>query len=193
MRADDTTTARAAVDPAAFEALYREHLPAVRRFLARRVDEPAVVADLTAEVFLAAITSASRYTPERGSPGGWLIGIARHVLADHHRRRSREQAALRRIDTKELLDADSEQRIAARIDAETDARVLLRRIAALPRAQRDLVELVAVEGLQLTDAAAVLGIRPGAARARYHRARRALAQHPAPHTAAPGTARQEAL
>ena len=34
--------------PEEFENFYREHLPFVRMFLARRVDDPFAVADLTA-------------------------------------------------------------------------------------------------------------------------------------------------
>lgn len=48
-------------------------------------------------------------------------------------------------------------------------------MAALPERQRAVVELVAMDGLSLTEAAAALGITAGNARVRYHRARRRLA------------------
>ena len=51
---------------------------------------------------------------------------------------------------------------------------MVRSLAALPRSQRAVVELVAVDGLSLTGAAQVLGISPGSARVRYHRARTRL-------------------
>lgn len=41
--------------------------------------------------------------------------------------------------------------------------------------QRAVVELVALDGLSLTEAAAALGITPGNARIRYHRARQRMA------------------
>ena len=41
--------------PDEFEAFHREHLPFLRQYLARRVDNSAVVADLTADVFLRVI------------------------------------------------------------------------------------------------------------------------------------------
>jgi DNA-directed RNA polymerase specialized sigma24 family protein len=44
----------------------------------------------------------------------------------------------------------------------------------LPENERAVVELVAVDGLSLKDAAAALGIRPGAARVRMYRARRVV-------------------
>lgn len=161
-------------DPDAFEAFYRAHLETVRRFVVRRVDDVHVAADLTADVFVAAIESADRYDPRRGTPGAWLTGIARHVVSAYVRTSAREAAAGRRIDARELLDEDSAARIAARIDAERPARVLFRALQDLPEGQRAVVELVAVDGLALTEAARVLGITATAARVRYHRARTVL-------------------
>lgn len=157
-----------------FESFYREHLPLIRTYLARRLDDPWVVADLTADVFLRAIRAAATYRSELGPPRAWLIGIARNVAADHRRSRFAEDTAVRRLNARRLLDEDSAERIVERITAEADARALLASIADLPDSLRSVVELVAVDGLSLAEAAQVLGIKPGAARVRYHRARRAL-------------------
>jgi len=81
-------------EPAAFEAFYRAHVEAVQRFVVRRVADPHLAADLTAEVFLAAIDAAPAYKPGRGTPAAWLFGIARHVVCDERRRAARERRAL---------------------------------------------------------------------------------------------------
>ena len=52
--------------------------------------------ELTQDVFVAAWTSASRYDPERGALGGWLIGICRHKVVDALRRRERAAARVER-------------------------------------------------------------------------------------------------
>ena len=171
-----------ATDPEAFERFYREHLDLVRVYLARRVDDPLVVADLTADVFLRVIRTARTYRPDLGPPAAWLVGVARHVLADHRRSRGRERAALTRLAGRGLLDEDSAQRIVDRVAAERPARLLLASIATLPPALRAVTELVAVDGLPINQAATVLGISPGAARVRFHRARRRLhdSLHPQP-------------
>jgi RNA polymerase sigma factor (sigma-70 family) len=166
------------MQPEEFEAFYREHLAYLRLYLARRVDDPFVIADLTADVFLRVIRSATTYCRELGPPRAWLTGIARNVLADHRRSRAREDAAARQLSGSRLLDDDSTDRIVRRIAAEADARAVLASIAELPIALRSVVEFVAVDGLAVTDAAAVLGISPGAARVRYHRARRLLQNSP---------------
>jgi len=160
-----------AEDPDALEMFYREHLDAVQRFVARRVADPHLAADLTAEVFLAAIDSASSYRPDRGVPAAWLVGVARHVLATEFRRQSRDRAVQRRISGRRLLDADSLARIEERIDAEREGRALYAALASLPERDRALMELVAVDGLSVTAAAAVLGVKPGTARVRLHRSR----------------------
>lgn len=160
-------------DPDAFEAFYREHLDAVQRFVARRVSSPHDAADLTAEVFLAAI-EASDVSPGGIDPRVWLYAVARRVVANHLRRQARGLRAVARLQGRALLDDDATERIAERLDSERDARSLLREVADLPRTQREVVELVAADGLSLVEAAAVLGITPGAARVRYHRARTRL-------------------
>lgn len=149
----------------------------MRVYLARRLDDPLTVADLTADVFVRAITSADTYRHDLGPPRAWLIGIARNTLADHHRRTARETAALRRFHGRELLDEESTDNIINRIASQQDARHFLDALRSLPEPQRAVVELVAVDELTPTDAARVLGISAGTARVRYHRARRRLRAH----------------
>jgi RNA polymerase sigma factor (sigma-70 family) len=164
---------RIARDPAAFEAFYREHVTLVTRFVARRVADPHVVADLTAEVFLAAIASARTYRPSRGSQMAWLYGIARNLIAGERRRAAHEMRAAGRMAGRRLLDDDDIARLEERIDAESPGRAAYLALARLPEDERAVLELVALDGLAVKDAAAALGIRPGTARVRLHRARRA--------------------
>jgi RNA polymerase sigma-70 factor (ECF subfamily) len=176
----DPDVVRIATDPDAFEAFYREHLVTVRRFVARRVEDPHLAADLTAEVFLVAIDSASSYRPDRGAPAAWLVGVARHVVATEFRRQARERRAVGRISGRRLLDADSLTRIEEQLDAEREARSLYSALAALPQRERDVMELVAIDGLSVTEAAAVLGVKPGTARVRLHRGRARIQQRLTP-------------
>lgn len=165
---------RIGTDPAAFEAFYREHVEAVQRFVARRVADRELAADLTAEVFLAAIESADRYRPRRGRPAAWLYGIARNAVADAYRRNGRERRATVAIVGRRLLDDDDAARMDERIDAAARARELHAAIERLSERERAVLELVALDDLSIIEAASVLGIRPVTARVRLHRARRAL-------------------
>lgn len=180
-------------DPDAFEAFYRAQLDLVRRFVARRVSDPHLAADLTADVFLAAVDAADGYDPRRGSPAAWLTGVARNVVAAEFRRQGRQRTAVGKIAGRRLLDGDSLARIEERIDAERETRQLYDALGALRPRDRALMELVAVEGMSVTDAAAVLGVKPATARVRLHRSRRLVQSHLQPSPPEPEPVAEAAL
>jgi RNA polymerase sigma factor (sigma-70 family) len=154
---------------------------AVQRFVARRVDDPYLAADLTADVFLAAIDSAHTYRPDRGEPIAWLYGVARNVVAGERRRAARAGRAGRRIPAiAELIDAADLADLHARIDAGAVARSLYAAMGRLSDGERAVLELVALEELSASEAARALGIRPVTARVRLHRARRLLREELGP-------------
>lgn len=75
-------------DRSAFLAFYDDTLPHVYGYLSARCEGRALVEDLTAETFLAAVDAANRDdSPPRSLP--WIIGVARHKLVDHWRRQTR--------------------------------------------------------------------------------------------------------
>ena len=86
----------------AFERFYREHVEAVQRFVARRVDDPYLAADLTAEVFVEAIESAGSYRRGRGEPAAWLFGSL-YVVVDEWRRNAKELRTAKRVRGRELV------------------------------------------------------------------------------------------
>jgi len=160
-------------DPDLFDAFYSEHLEDLQRFVARRVGNRERAADLTAEIFLAAIDSAHRYQP-RGTPKSWLYGIARVLVSEDRRRQGRERAKEERLRGSALLDEEEGALIDARIDAAAQSRRLYEAMDCLPEAERAVLELVAIDELTVAEAAAAVGVRSGTARVRLHRARRKL-------------------
>ena len=56
--------------PAAFGVFYRRHERAIFAYFMRRTGDPEIAADLAAETFAAALTSAGRFRPGCGA-GGW--------------------------------------------------------------------------------------------------------------------------
>jgi DNA-directed RNA polymerase specialized sigma24 family protein len=83
---DEALLARTPSDVHAFGEFYRRWERPVAGFFVRAVGSGEVAADLTAEAFAEALSSAGRFDPARGEAAGWLFGIARHLLA-----RSRER------------------------------------------------------------------------------------------------------
>jgi RNA polymerase sigma-70 factor (ECF subfamily) len=163
-------------DRAAFEVFYRRHVGRVIRFAARRLREPADVADLTAATFVEALTSARSYDPSRGEPGAWLLGIAARLIVNGQRRDGREAAALARIAGRRLIEADDFERLEEQIDASRATRTTLAAMATLKPLEREALLLVGAEGLTPAHAAGVLGISGPAFRMRLRTARRALAR-----------------
>jgi len=152
-------------DPAAsFRALYERHRDDVWRYLRRRTDHH-VAEDLTTEVFVVAWRRREE-PPEAELP--WLYGVARNVLANHRRGAGRAAALTERAEH----EAPAVERDHAEpADARADVLAALKRLAP---ADREVLLLVAWEGLTSAEAAKVLGCRPTAARARLHRARKRL-------------------
>lgn len=172
MRPTDRDLLRScATDAAAFEALYRRHVDAVTRFTARRVAKPADLADVVAEVFVVAIESAHRFDGAHDTALPWLYGIARNKLAELHRRDRRRRDAAERAAVRDLTD-DEFALLLDRIDAQRAAPALIRALDRLPDRDRALLEMVALDGLPVGDAARRLGMASPAARMRLTRLRR---------------------
>ncbi|MFC1409256.1 RNA polymerase sigma factor [Streptacidiphilus sp. N1-12] len=161
-------------DPAGFAVFYQQQFDTVLGFVTRRTDSPHLAADLTADIFLAALEQAHTYDARRGAPVAWLYGISRNVLAAHFRGSAREQRAAARIAGRRLLDDQDVSAIEGRIDAARDARQLAAQHAALSEPLRAVLDLVALDGLSVREAAQALGISAATARVRLHRARKAL-------------------
>ena len=159
---------------AEFERLYRANVDAVTAYFARRAADPQVVADLTADTFVAAITSFGSFDPRKGTARSWVFGIARRVNASYCEAYSQQQHRLRRLAGRRELDSDQVGELLNRIDAERACRDMLAELAALPEKDRAAIELVDLAGLRPQEAAAALGLAPGTVRMRLLRARARL-------------------
>ncbi len=82
--------------PARLLALYDATLPQVYGYLLSRCGQRATAEDLTAETFLAA-ADALRADAAAPVSAAWLMGVARHKLADHWRGQERAQRVLRAV------------------------------------------------------------------------------------------------
>jgi RNA polymerase sigma factor (sigma-70 family) len=168
---------------AEFEALYRANVAAVTAYFARRSAEPQTVADLTADTFVQAITSLATFDPRKGTPRAWVFGIARRIYAAHCQARSQQRSKVERLAGRRELAPDVVGELIDRIDAERPGRALVSGLTTLPGADRAVVELVDLAGLQPKEAAQVLGVAPGTLRMRLMRARARLRKAAGPDLA----------
>lgn len=165
-----------------FELMYEKHGPAVKAYVLRRADR-SVADDLVAEVFM---VCWRRFDELPVDPLPWLLGVARRVLSTH-RRGERRGAALRErlAQTATVgsspappaegpLDESSPDGALARGSLEEGP--LTRALAQLGEADRELLLLIAWDGLSPAQAGTVLGVRSATVRVRLHRARRRFAR-----------------
>jgi len=162
-RSDSELLAGLPRQPELMGVLYERHALAVFRYLARRAGPPAAE-DLLSEVFVAALSASARVVAhDSGSALPWLYGIASNVLRAHFRQRPAQS-----VNFDPGMDWDA---IDDRLDAHAERGRLRATLADLSESDRELLLLVAWEGLTHGEAATALGISPVAARSRLHRAR----------------------
>lgn len=151
-----------------FEVCFRAHYGAVLAYARRRAGASGAQ-DAVAETFLVAWRRWDE-SPKVVLP--WLYGIAWGVLANQRRGDERQRALTQRL-AREPAVADP---LPAFLDARLDDAV-----RGLPDRERELLLLVAWEGLTPGQAGVAVGCGPAAARARLHRARRRLRRELADH------------
>ena len=152
-------------DSERFERIYREHFGAVLGFAALRID-PERAKDVAAETFLVAWRRLDDVPAE---PRPWLLGVARKVIAGQFRSESRREALAVRLQGS--LDRDADADAAAEV---SEREHVIAAFAALRERDRDVLMLVAWDGLSPVEAAKVLGVTRLAFTVRLHRARRRL-------------------
>jgi RNA polymerase sigma factor (sigma-70 family) len=109
VRSDAELLAGARTDPGAFAEFYDRYEDAVIGYFARRVRDPEVAADLTAEVFAAMLGAAPRYSPVEPTAAGWVFTIAHHTLAKSVRRGRVEARARARIGIRDAVSFDNDE------------------------------------------------------------------------------------
>ena len=139
--------------------MFRAHHDAVLAYALRRTAADDA-RDIVAETFLVAWRRYGAAPHECRLP--WLYGVARRVLANQRRATNRRTALVHRLGTSPQPGT-------------ADDSPLLEALARLAETDREILLLVAWEGLSNEEAALVLGCRAATARMRLHRARRRLA------------------
>jgi RNA polymerase sigma factor (sigma-70 family) len=162
---------------AEFERLYRANVEAVMAYFARRSGDPQVVADLTADTFVAVITYYEAFDPQKGTPRAWIFGIARRAYASYCEAHSQQQHKLQRLAGRRDLEPDQVEELLDRIDAERAGRDLVAELTTLLARDRAVIELVDLAGLRPKEAAAALDLPPGVVRMRLMRTRARLRKH----------------
>jgi RNA polymerase sigma factor (sigma-70 family) len=168
---DDAAIVQASLrDPDQFAAIFDRHAPYVHRYLARRLGREAAD-DLVAETFLVAFGKRKRYDQSRADARPWLYGIATNLVSQHRRDEAR-QLRLRNAIGPDPDVASHAERVVAQVAAQAMGQLLGTALAELSTGDRDVLLLVAWEGLTYEQVAAALDIPVGTVRSRLNRARK---------------------
>lgn len=152
--------------PRALLELYDHALPTVYGYFVRRCADMATAEDLTSETFLAAMDAARKAEPPPMTVP-WLIGVARHKLADHYRRRS-DRFSIPVAEPPEPVEVSDGW------DAELDRIVAESVLARLPEHHRTVLSLRYLDDCTVPECAELIGRTVHATEALLVRARRAF-------------------
>lgn len=169
----DLWSRAAAGDRHAFGDLFERHVEAVWNHAYRLTASWSQAEDLTSSTFLLAWRKCAEVRLIRDSALPWLYTVAGNLAKDHHRGRTRFLRALRRVPG-DRFEADHADDVANRVDGDQRMARVLAAVHALPRAERQAVELCLLGEVATADAAQLLGVAEVSVRSRLSRARAKL-------------------
>jgi RNA polymerase sigma factor (sigma-70 family) len=137
--------------------------PLIRRvyaYVAYRIGDGADADDVTGEVFARAVRYRTSFDRSKGEPAAWLLGIARHVLAD--------RGTPPTVPLDEDWDGRPEERATA--DRIVDRVFLEQAIAGLSETDRELIALRYGADMSAREIAGLTGARTHAVEVALSRA-----------------------
>jgi len=152
-------------DPEAFSELYDRHAPVLFGLACRILKSDMEAEDLLQEIFLSVWNDGQRYKAARGSVPNWLCLLTRSRAIDRLRRRKHREG-LEVSSTPQSNDGDdvytNEEAVGPdpepleELDTKERQAQVHETLAALPEAQRKVIELAYFEGLTHAEIAQAL-------------------------------------
>ena len=169
-------------DAAAFTTLVTRFQPAVFRWALMFARDPDDAEDITQEVFVRIHRQIGNYRSD-GPLEAWLYRITRRAATQMRRTRKRRGRLALTPAARPLRDVYTTDP-GGRVDRERAATVIRELFSALPQRQREIFDLVDLQGVSPAEVAERTGMKPVSVRANLFKARKAirdslLATHPA--------------
>lgn len=163
---DHVGRAFAAGDEAAIGEAYRRWAALVHTVAVRSLGNASEAEDVTQQVFVEAWRGRARFDPDRARLPAWLLGIARHAVADAHERRARD----RRLAQAPEVVAEADPVPAEGLDQRVVDRVVVAdALAGLGHPQGTILRLAFFEDLTHDQIAARLGMPLGTVKSHVRR------------------------
>ena len=172
----------AAGDDAAFTTLVTRFQPAVFRWALMFAWDPDDAEDITQEVFVRTHRQIGDYRSD-GPLEAWLYRITRRAATQMRRTRKRRGRLVLTPAARPMRDVYTTDP-GGRVDRERAATVIRELFAGLPQRQREVFDLIDLQGLSPAEVASRTGLKAVSVRANLFKARKAirdslLATHPA--------------
>ncbi|HWM04064.1 MAG TPA: RNA polymerase sigma factor [Actinophytocola sp.] len=159
-------------DQEAMGEVFDRYADRVYNFCFRRTASWSVAEDAMAAAFLEVWRIRDRATTYDGELLPWVYTVANNVCRNtmrSHRRQAQLRAKLRHVDA--VAGGDHANSVADRVDEERRMALLIHALGKLGRRDREVLMLIAWDGLSYEQTAERLGVPIGTVRSRLSRAR----------------------
>lgn len=142
---------------------YSRWSPLVFTLALRSLGDRDEADDVVQRVFVSAWTGRAGYDPSRAALAAWLVGIARHAIADQHERRSRQ----RRLEEALIAVAPTDEGVPA---VDVESRILIAdELGKLDPLPRDILRLAFFDDLTHAQIAAKMDLPLGTVKSHIKR------------------------
>ncbi len=151
-------------DAASYQILLTEIVPVIRRVVLRSLPSPDITDDVVQEVLLSVHKALHTYDSERPFTP-WLLAIVNFrktdFLRQHYASRGNRQVPLESVEIPDYLSNS---------DASSTFRDIENAIGELPEKQKEVVELLKIEGYSTKEVSEKTGLSESAVKVTMHRA-----------------------
>jgi RNA polymerase sigma-70 factor, ECF subfamily len=152
-------------DEACLQEVFRRSAPLIYTIAYRALGSSTDGEEITQEVFVSAWRARGNYQPEKGSLSGWLIGVARHRIADRQRARGRDLRLVQAVTKQTDVHVQPEA-----LSTLIDRIVLTDEIDQLPHPRGTILQLAFWEGRSYPQIAEQLNLPLGTVKSHARRA-----------------------
>ena len=152
-------------DEGCLHEVFRRSAPLIYTIAYRALGSSTDGEEITQEVFVSDWRARANYQAEKGSLSGWLIGIARHRIADRQRARGRDLRLVQAVTKQTDVQAQPEA-----LSTLIDRIVLTEEIGRLPQPRGAILQLAFWEGRSYPQIAEQLDLPIGTVKSHARRA-----------------------
>jgi RNA polymerase sigma-70 factor (ECF subfamily) len=156
-------------------ALYDTHARKLIGYFMRRTGDPDLALELTGEVFLTAYEQRARcHGAAEGQRAAWLYQIAASRLADHFRRKAKDERTAQILEKLRAPTAREAETMALLAESSELDEPMAAAFDGLSEEQQQAIRMHVIEEQPYAELSTTLGVSEDAARARVSRGLRAL-------------------